>query len=92
MDDEVKKLYRSKDDRWLGGVCGGLAKYFNVDPTVIRVLFILFALAIGGGILAYIIMWIVIPEEPDGLTAESVAETESAAEAESTEEAPSEES
>jgi phage shock protein C len=86
MADEVKKLYRSKEDRWLGGVCGGLAKYFNVDSTLIRVLFILFALAIGGGILAYIIMWIVIPEEPDSLDAESVAEVEGA------EEAPSEES
>lgn len=86
MADEVKKLYRSKEDRWLGGVCGGLGVYFNVDSTLIRVLFILFALAIGGGILAYIILWIIIPEEPDGLAAESVAEVESA------EEAPSEES
>lgn len=83
MDDEVKKLYRSRDDRWLGGVCGGVAKYFNVDSTLIRVLFILLALAIGGGILVYIIMWIIIPEEPAG----SVA----AAPAEEPEEAPSEE-
>ena len=63
MADEVKKLYRSKDDRWLGGVCGGIAKYFNVDSTVIRVHFILLALVIGGGILVYIILWIVIPKE-----------------------------
>lgn len=69
MADEVKKLYRSKDDRWLGGVCGGIAKYFNVDSTIIRALFILLALAVGGGILVYIILWIIIPEEPD----ESVA-------------------
>ncbi|HCB49268.1 MAG: hypothetical protein AMJ56_17570 [Anaerolineae bacterium SG8_19] len=79
MADEVKKLYRSKDDRWLGGVCGGIAKYFNVDSTIIRVLFILFALVIGGGILVYIILWIVIPEEPDDLAAESAADAESVA-------------
>ena len=83
MADEVKKLYRSKDDRWLGGVCGGIAKYFNVDSTIIRVLFILLALIIGGGILVYIILWIVIPEEP----ADSVAATP----AEEPDEAPSEE-
>lgn len=92
MADEVKKLYRSKDDRWLGGVCGGIAKYFNVDSTVIRVLFILLALAIGGGILVYIILWIVIPEEPDGLAAESATEAESAADAESVVDTPPEES
>lgn len=92
MADEVKKLYRSKDDRWLGGVCGGIAKYFNVDSTVIRVLFILLALAIGGGILVYIILWIVIPEEPDGLAAESATEAESAADAESVADTPPEES
>lgn len=81
MANEVKKLYRSKDDRWLGGVCGGIAKYFNVDSTIIRVLFILLALIIGGGILVYIILWIIIPEQPDGLAAESVEEAESAADA-----------
>ena len=92
MADEVKKLYRSKDDRWLGGVCGGIAKYFNVDSTIIRVLFILFALVIGGGILVYIILWIVIPEEPDDLAAESTTEAESAADAESVADTPPEES
>ena len=81
MADEVKKLYRSKDDRWLGGVCGGIARYFNVDSTIIRVLFILLALVIGGGILVYIILWIIIPEEPDDLAVESAPEAESEAEA-----------
>lgn len=66
MASEPKKLYRSKDDRWLAGVCGGLAKYFNVDATLVRVLFFLFAWAVGGGILIYIILWIFIPEEPEG--------------------------
>jgi phage shock protein PspC (stress-responsive transcriptional regulator) len=62
MADAKKKLTRSKDDRWLAGVCGGLAEYFNVDGTLIRVLFILFSFAVGGGILIYIILWIIMPE------------------------------
>ena len=65
MSNETKKLYRSKENRWLLGVCGGLGNYFNLDPTIIRVLFILFAFAVGGGILLYIILWIVMPLEPD---------------------------
>ena len=65
MSNETKKLYRSKENRWLLGVCGGLGNYFNLDPTIIRVLFIMFAFAVGGGILLYIILWIVMPLEPD---------------------------
>jgi phage shock protein C len=65
MSDEVKKLYRSTKERWLAGVCGGIAGYFAVDPTIIRVLFVLFSVFAGGGILAYIILWLVIPLEPD---------------------------
>ncbi len=61
---EIKKLYRSRDDRMIGGVCGGLGKYFNVDPTLIRLGFILMGLAAGSSIILYIAMWIVIPEEP----------------------------
>lgn len=61
----MKKLYRSKTDRKLAGVCGGLANYFNIDSTLIRVGFVLLALP-GGlpGVLPYLILWIVIPEEP----------------------------
>jgi phage shock protein C len=69
MADKPKKLYRSKNDRWLAGVCGGLAEYFNIDAILVRVLFILFGFAIGGSILIYIILWIVIPEAPDGSAA-----------------------
>jgi phage shock protein C len=65
MSEEVKRLYRSKKERMLAGVCGGLGEYFNLDPTIIRVLFILFGLTVGGGILLYIILWIFIPEEPE---------------------------
>ena len=78
MSDEVKKLYRSKEDRWLGGVCGGIAAYFNIDAIIVRILFILLALAIGGGILIYVILWIIIPAEPDNLVgkADAFAETD----------------
>lgn len=59
-----KRLYRSYTDKMLGGVCGGLGEYFDIDPVIIRVLFVIAVLFGGGGILAYIILWIVIPEKP----------------------------
>ena len=58
-----KRLYRSRIDRMIAGVCGGLAKYFDIDPTIVRVLFVVTIFIGGGGILAYIILWIVVPEE-----------------------------
>ncbi len=63
-----KKLYRSRDDRMIFGVCGGLAKYFNIDPVIVRVIAILLALANGVGILAYIILAIVVPLENSPVT------------------------
>jgi phage shock protein C len=60
----TKKLYRSRIDRMIGGVAGGLAEYFNIDPTLVRVLFAISVAFSGAGILAYIILWIVIPEQP----------------------------
>jgi phage shock protein C len=65
---ETQRLYRSRDERMLAGVCGGLAKYFRIDPTIIRLIFVVLALAGGPGLLIYIIMWIVVPEEPVGPT------------------------
>lgn len=59
-----KKLYRSRKNRMIAGVCGGLAEYFNVDPTIIRLLWVLFVLGGGSGGLAYLVAWIIIPEEP----------------------------
>ena len=56
-----KRLYRSRDDRMIAGVCGGLAEYFNMDPTIVRIIFVLLIFANGLGILAYIIMAIVVP-------------------------------
>lgn len=58
-----KRLYRSETDRMVAGVCGGFAEYFNIDPAVVRIVFLLFVLWGGGGVLAYIICWIVIPTE-----------------------------
>lgn len=61
----MKKLYRSNIDKKLCGVCGGLAEYFEIDPTLVRLAWVLFALCVGCGILAYIIAAIVIPKRPD---------------------------
>jgi phage shock protein C len=64
MKEPMKKLYRSRSDRRIAGVCGGLAAYLNIDPTLIRLLFVLGLLFVGGTLLAYVILMIVIPEEP----------------------------
>ena len=58
-----KKLYRSRTDKKLCGVCGGLGKYFDIDPTIVRLGVVLLSL-FGCGLLAYIIAALVIPEEP----------------------------
>ena len=62
---KTKRLYRSGKEKILGGVCGGIAEYFNVDPTIIRILWILFVFGFGSGILAYIIAWIIVPKNPN---------------------------
>ena len=64
MPQKIRKLYRSRKNRMLCGVCGGLGEYLGVDPTIVRILWILFSLAYGAGILAYILACIVIPEKP----------------------------
>ncbi|HSH50578.1 MAG TPA: PspC domain-containing protein [Bacteroidales bacterium] len=58
----TKRLYRDPDNRVLGGVCGGLGAYFNIDPIVFRILFILIFFGMGSGLIIYIILWIAIPE------------------------------
>lgn len=63
---ETRRLYRSRNDRKVAGVCGGLAQYFNFDPTLMRVLFVVLALLGGPGLLIYLVLWIVVPEEPVG--------------------------
>lgn len=57
----MKRLYRSNQDRMLCGVCGGLAEYFDVDPTLIRLAWVLFVAVGGSGILAYFVAAIIIP-------------------------------
>jgi len=65
MNDMPKKrLYRSRTERQIAGVCGGLGNYLGIDPTVMRLLFILGLVFVGGTLLAYIVLAIVIPEEP----------------------------
>lgn len=59
----MKRLFRSRDDRMVCGVCGGIAKYFDVDPSLVRLGWILFSALGGSGILAYIIAAVVIPYE-----------------------------
>ena len=61
--NKIKRLYRSKKERIIGGVCGGIAEYFNVDPTLIRLFWILIIFLGGAGILAYLLAWIIIPEK-----------------------------
>lgn len=60
----AKKLYRIKEDRKIAGVCGGLGEYFDIDPTIIRLLWLALLFAAGSGVLAYIVAWIIIPEKP----------------------------
>ncbi len=56
-----KKLVRSRTNRWLAGVCGGLAVYFGVDATLVRLVFIVASLVFGVGLLPYVILWVVMP-------------------------------
>ena len=62
-----KKLYRSRTDKKVCGVCGGLAKYLNMDVSIMRLIVILLILFAGGGLIAYIICALVIPEEPENI-------------------------
>ena len=59
-----KRLYRSRTNSMIAGICGGLGEYFNVDPTILRVVAVLLAFADGVGLLAYLIGWIIIPRRP----------------------------
>ena len=60
-----KKLYRSKTDNKIAGVCAGLAKFLNVDVTIVRLIWALIVACAGAGLLAYIVCALVIPEEPE---------------------------
>jgi phage shock protein PspC (stress-responsive transcriptional regulator) len=59
---DSKRLTRDTRNKMLGGVCSGIGNYFGVDPTIVRVVWVLLALGAGFGVLAYIVCWLVIPE------------------------------
>ena len=59
-----KRLYRSREQRIFGGVCGGIAEYFNVDVTLVRLICLVTVIFGGGGLLFYLIAWMIIPENP----------------------------
>ena len=59
---QSKKLYRDPENSVIGGVCGGLSAYFNMDPVIFRLLFVIFFFAGGASILVYVILWIVLPK------------------------------
>ena len=62
-----KRLYRQPKDKMIGGVCTGLAEYFEIDPVILRVVFVI-GLFMAWGFLAYIILWIIVPKNPNALT------------------------
>lgn len=68
MNGAPRRLTRSRTDKKIAGVCGGLAKYFGIDPVIPRVIALVLLLGAGTGILAYVICWIVIPMEPESST------------------------
>lgn len=70
MAEKIKRLYRSKD-RIIAGVCGGIAEYLEIDPAIVRLVWLLAALAWGTGLLAYLVAWIIIPEAPEGKTTQA---------------------
>ncbi len=68
MDEEsrptYKRLYRSNEDRVMAGVCGGFGEYFEVDPVLIRLIFIILGIFGGSGVILYILAWILVPRKP----------------------------
>ncbi|HEY6292403.1 MAG TPA: PspC domain-containing protein [Terriglobia bacterium] len=60
----AKKLYLSRTDRKIAGVCGGVAAYLDMDPTLVRLVWVMTSLLAGWGVLGYLVAWIVVPEEP----------------------------
>jgi len=65
MNDSPKRLYRSEHDRQIAGVCGGLAEYFNIDSSLVRLVFLLLFIFGGNGLLIYLLLWWIMPDEQD---------------------------
>lgn len=69
VGSEPKRLTRSRTDRVIAGVCGGLASYLNIDPTLVRLICVILVFVSGGSLLlAYVVMWLIVPEEASGST------------------------
>ncbi|MFA5145837.1 MAG: PspC domain-containing protein [Candidatus Omnitrophota bacterium] len=66
----MKRLFLSDTDRKIGGVCGGLGEFFDKDPTIFRILFVIISMLWGFGIIVYLIMWLIIPRKPKGASPE----------------------
>lgn len=73
---DSKKLYRSEDDKMLGGVCGGLAEVYDFDPALIRLVTLLLVLSAGSGLLIYLAAWLVIPTESEVKNHKNVKDVE----------------
>jgi phage shock protein C len=82
---ETKRITRSRSDRMLGGVAGGLAAYFGIDPLIVRVIFAVLALFNGLGVILYVALWLIVPNEDSATTGrnnvqEAINEMQTAAE------------
>ncbi len=66
MSKEIKRLYRSRDERLFGGVCGGIGEFFGIDPTIVRLTFVLVTLVWPATPLLYLVLMLLVPEEPFG--------------------------
>lgn len=66
MSDNGVKLYRSKKNKVIAGVCAGIAEYFNIDPTIVRVIYVMLTIftAVAPLVILYFVMWILVPEQP----------------------------
>ena len=76
----AKRLYRSRKNRMIAGVCGGIAEYFDIDPTLVRIIAVLTIFLDGIGLIAYIIAWILVPRNPEPLAREKMGEKKGTAE------------
>ena len=65
MSDNIKKLTRNVRDKRIAGVCGGLARYLDVDPNVVRIIFLIALLVVGGGLFFFFFIWLIAPEDPN---------------------------
>lgn len=77
MSEKTKKLYRSRDERMIAGVCGGIGEYFDLDPTLVRLGFVLFSIPFPFMIFAYLVMMVIIPNEPQSASDFPTEELES---------------